>query len=83
MTSGFHRRVSSLERKRRRCQECGAGRSPTEYAVVWDDSENQEPGEPEYCETCGRQIVYIVTWNDIEPDSGSEDAGSVPGEGGR
>lgn len=69
----FHRRLSSLERRRGICPECGGGARPAEYVVEWDDEPGQESQEPEYCGMCGRQTTFIVTWLDVAPD--------VPGEG--
>lgn len=71
----IHRRVIALERRRGTCPECGGGARPAAFDVEWLDHEDDEPVEPEFCETCGRQITFVVTWNDIEPDG-------RPGEGG-
>ena len=49
------------------CEECGHGPGePVEgYDVEWTDLKESEPVEPEFCEACGRQLVYVVTWADI------------------
>jgi len=64
--SNLGRRLHCLERGRRECPECGSKASPAAYVVEWDDEPGQEPEEPEFCVTCGRQITFIVTWDDIE-----------------
>lgn len=59
-------RLRRLERVRGgRCPACGLGSSLTgDYEVIWD--EDPEPAEPQWCSECGRQTVYIVTWDDLE-----------------
>ena len=54
---------------------------PAEYEVVWGDSDLYEmlggdehpvhgrdvdPVLPEYCPECGHQLIYTVTWMDLE-----------------
>lgn len=61
------------------CPECGLpSDGPVgDYEVLWDDAGDADPVEPESCETCGRQTVFVVGWADIEPSE------ATPGEGGR
>jgi hypothetical protein len=46
------------------CPECGhASGEPIEYDVTWiDDGGKLE--EPQFCQTCGEQLVYVVRWDD-------------------
>ncbi len=52
------------------CEECGHGLpGPVHYEVSWEHDgslcERSEPDPaPEFCGTCGRQIVYEVRWPD-------------------
>ena len=52
------------------CGDCGAPGDPSRagYAVEWSGRPNEGPNEPEWCGTCGRQTVVVVTWDDI-PDA--------------
>lgn len=49
------------------CPECGlAPGAPVEdYQVAWDAAEDAAPVAPEWCETCGRQTVFVVGWSDL------------------
>ena len=54
------------------CPRCGWGGGddfgPDDtYEVEWVDPGGPDDRE-EFCEACGRQLVYVVTWGD---DSGS------------
>jgi hypothetical protein len=55
------------------CPVCGvnpASLDPvTEYEVIWEDAEDavpydEEPDE-EFCDGCGRQMGYVVVWDDL------------------
>lgn len=37
-----------------------------DYEVTWIDHEDDEVVEPEWCETCGEQVVFVVGWADLE-----------------
>lgn len=76
---GLRGRVKRLEREARvaPCEECGFDGDLTkmELEVIWNDLDSDtedpqdgEPMEPEFCGTCGHQLVYVVRWLDI-PDS--------------
>ena len=78
--AGLNRRLCLLEASRDggECPECGlAPGAPFEgYSVEWhDDPEDPDPVGPEWCGSCGRQLVYVVGWRDIGPED--------PGEGNR
>lgn len=67
---GIERRLAHLEGSARRsqarpCVECGHGPGETfeDLEVEWSDRPCD--AEPEFCGTCGRQLVYVVTWGDI------------------
>jgi hypothetical protein len=49
------------------CLRCGWGGggdgNDDTYEVVWIDSGEPDDGE-EFCEECGRQLVYVITWGD-------------------
>lgn len=74
---GLRDRVKRLEREVRvePCEECGfdGDWSKLELEVTWndldslEDPQNDAPTEPEFCGTCGHQLVYIVRWLDL-PD---------------
>lgn len=67
------RRLARLEAEHAPpCGECGhAPGGPVEgYDVEWTDIEEAEPAEPEFCEACGRQLVYVVEWDDIPSGEG-------------
>jgi hypothetical protein len=51
------------------CPECGGPDDSDDYStyeVVWVD-----PGGPddveEWCESCGRQVGFVITWGDDVP----------------
>jgi hypothetical protein len=52
------------------CPECGSlpGLAATTYEVVWthDGEEVEELGELEFCEMCGMQTTYTVTWESFD-----------------
>lgn len=52
-----------------RCPACVLDSSATggraSYSVEWD-FENAESVEPQWCSKCGRQTLFVVTWDDIE-----------------
>ena len=49
------------------CLACGGGGDDfgphDTYELVWVDPDGPEDRE-EYCESCGRQLVYVITWGD-------------------
>ncbi len=51
------------------CPECGGGGGGDDfgpndtYEVTWVDPSGAEDKE-EWCETCGRQLVIVLTWGD-------------------
>ena len=55
------------------CPVCGLDpRNPMsgEIKVVWEDIDGEDPDEadeegPKYCEGCGLQLEYVVTWLDL------------------
>jgi hypothetical protein len=71
----LRRRLRSLEhRSGSKCPECGLSPdAPAEdYEVRWHDTEGADPEgadptPPEFCETCGRQVVFVGGWGNIEP----------------
>jgi hypothetical protein len=69
---GLAGRVGRLEIDRAEpCPECGwdGDWSNVEFVVEWEDLEGEsssEPFEPKWCETCGHQLDYIITWQDLE-----------------
>lgn len=70
------RRLRRLEgRSDRKCPECGLSPdAPAEdYEVLWHDAEGADPTPPEFCETCGRQTVFVVGWADLEQTQPGED----------
>ena len=84
MPGGLNGRVARLENGRAApCSECGfseaSGYSNVEIKVVWDDLDGDEThaGEAEgarwskWCGTCGHQLEYVVTWQDL-PDEREE-----------
>ena len=57
------RRLGRLEASPRgACPKCGLtpGEHPRDYEVLWDDTGEAEPVEPEFCGTCGRQTSFVV-----------------------
>ncbi|MDP9437912.1 MAG: hypothetical protein M3P49_04085 [Actinomycetota bacterium] len=74
--TGLDRRLQLLETVSSpgACEECGLapGAPFTDYSVDWQDSEDAPPFAPEWCSTCGRQVVYVVGWRDIGPDEVGE-----------
>jgi hypothetical protein len=65
--SGLQRRIKRLEGEGERtvpCPECGyAPGVPVKYEVEWI-YDRSEYDEPEFCGTCGEQLLYILTWGD-------------------
>lgn len=69
-------RLKRLEDDGKPCPECGwdGDWSNVKIEVTWpaldrdDEEEVEEEGEyyPEYCPECGRQLVIIVRWLDLE-----------------
>ncbi len=67
MATILERRVTRLEESAGgggRCRECGGSdddNPPYELTFI-------DPGGPddreEFCEECGRQLVYVLTWGD-------------------
>jgi hypothetical protein len=48
------------------CDECGGDPRPGDtYEVTWSAGDHDEN---EWCGTCGRQTVVVITWGD-EPDT--------------
>ncbi len=74
MIRGLAGRVWRLENGRQEpCPECGwdGDWSKGEIVVDWDDLDLEEPSrddpaEPKWCETCGHQWEYVITWDDLE-----------------
>lgn len=67
---GLDTRLRRLERGDKPCPECGydGDRSNMEIEVVWEDldgPDTEAPEAPEFCPTCGDQLTYIVTWEDL------------------
>ena len=70
MVRSLERRVSRLEESTGgggKCPECGWGGDdfgPDDtYEVEWIDPGRAEDRE-EFCEVCGRQLAYVITWED-------------------
>jgi hypothetical protein len=70
MVRSLERRVSRLEESAGggKCPRCGWGDGddlgPDDtYEVEWGDPGGPEDRE-EFCEACGRQLVYVITWGD-------------------
>ena len=64
------RRVEALEAATdggRKCPECGGNGDdfgPNDsYELTWVDPGGPEDRE-EWCESCGRQLVIVITWGD-------------------
>ena len=51
------------------CPECGGGGDdfgPDDtYELVWVDPDGPD-GREEFCKACGRQLVYVITWEDMD-----------------
>jgi hypothetical protein len=66
------RRLNRLEAsgKGGTCPECGygAGEPFEPDEVLWHDEEDAAAVEPEWCGSCGSQLVYVIGWRDIGPD---------------
>ena len=63
----IRRRIARLEEAAIAGGEClrcgwGADNSPS-YELEWIDPDSPDDRE-EFCETCGRQLVYVLTWGD-------------------
>ncbi len=57
------------------CEGCGhvPGEPPKDIEVEWPglDAEGPtEPVDPEYCGSCGTQLVYVVTWANLPGPGG-------------
>jgi hypothetical protein len=72
---GLERRLRALEEALdvRVCPECGfgPGTEPEEIEIEWIDDPEDDRGavEPEFCGSCGQQLVWVITWgNNDEPD---------------
>jgi hypothetical protein len=69
MVTTIQRRVSRLEEAAGGdCPDCGgpSGADPDDhsgYEIVWVDPGGPDDRE-EFCEECGRQLVYVLTWGD-------------------
>jgi hypothetical protein len=65
----IERRVAALEESAGgggKCPECGGGGGDDDnrpYEVEWVDAGGPDD-RGEFCETCGRQLVYVITWGD-------------------
>ena len=61
----------SEHKEHERCGKCpscgwgggGPGDDNPPYELTWIDPGGADDRE-EYCEECGRQLVYILTWRD-------------------
>jgi hypothetical protein len=69
-TTAIERRVAQLEETAGggECPRCGWGGSgPGDdnrpYELRWIDPGGSDDRE-EFCEECGRQLVYVLTWGD-------------------
>jgi hypothetical protein len=69
-TTPIQRRVARLEESAGsgECSRCGWGGGddfgPNDtYELTWIDPGGAEDRE-EFCEACGRQLVYVLTWGD-------------------
>lgn len=67
-------RLKLLEDGGKPCPECGLGGGGKEkMEVSWPDVDGndeeevaEEDEEEEWCPECGRQLVYVVRWLDLE-----------------
>lgn len=73
MLRGLAGRIGRLESERGEpCPECGwdGDWSKVEIVVEWAaldrDPVQDGPVEPRWCEECGHQLDYVVTWKDLE-----------------
>jgi hypothetical protein len=69
---GLERRIKNLEAALAgdECPVCGEdpGAPVTDYEIVWEDIYTEDldlEEEPECCDSCGRQLEYIVVWDDL------------------
>lgn len=72
---GLDTRLRRLENGGKPCPECGfdGDRSKVEIVVEWEDLDGPDtnvPDVPEFCSTCGDQLTYIVTWEDLPDQEG-------------
>lgn len=70
------RRLKRLKKHDEPCPECGSGEAPTNARIVveWEDVDGEECDPytgPEFCPECGAQLVYEVTWKDLEAQDGN------------
>jgi hypothetical protein len=72
---GLERRLKNLEAAlvSDECPVCGLkpGDPVGDYEVVWEDIYTENPTdetekEPECCHGCGRQLEYVVVWDDVD-----------------
>ena len=75
MASSIERRIRGLEAvyNDEPCPACGwdGDWSKIEFVVDWDDMDRDDGGQddpvgPRWCETCGHQLEYVVTWADLD-----------------
>lgn len=71
MARSLDTRLKRLEDGAEPRAECGwdGDWSSVEIEVVWEDLDGEGSDEedgPEYCPECGQQLVYTVTWKDLE-----------------
>lgn len=69
MVTTIERRVARLEESAGGggCSRCGWGGGGDDdnrpYELTWIDPGGADDRE-EFCEECGRQLVYVLTWGD-------------------
>ena len=68
MVTTMQKRVARLEESAGvgKCPECGWGGGDNDNRpceLRWIDPGGPDDRE-EYCEECGRQLVYVLTWGD-------------------
>ncbi len=68
MVTTIERRVARLEESAggggcSRCGWGGGGDDNRPYELTWIDPGGPDDRE-EFCEECGRQLVYVLTWGD-------------------
>ena len=69
----LERRLKALEGSlgKNECPVCGHDPQVpiTDYEVVWEDTAPEDlegdAAEPERCEGCGRQLDFVVVWDDL------------------